>query len=180
MIKKIALFIIISTISQLAVSEITKGKYQTLANLHSDVNRALLYTLNYQLQGGLIPMCEEIEITKIKKKALVFIWQGREFTMKWEKHTKGAGKSLQDVAQVFFGDKCDADKVKKLSKVDQDGITRGVPIVGMSKQGVLYALGRPPFHANYSTEANNWTYWRNKFARMVITFDEKGKVSSIR
>ena len=177
--KKILLAGLLACLSLPSIAEISKGKYQTLANLHPDLNRALIYTANYQLQGGLIPMCSEVEVKKVKKKALVFVWQEREYTLKWEKHTKNAGKSLQDVAQLFFGEKCDADKVKKLSKVDREGIEAGVPMIGMSKQAVLYAMGRPPFHANYSTDAKIWTYWRNKFARTTVTFDDKGIVKKI-
>jgi outer membrane protein assembly factor BamE (lipoprotein component of BamABCDE complex) len=67
-----------------------------------------------------------------------------------------------------------------LSKIDQDGIAAGRAQVGMTRQGVLYAMGRPPFHANPSLDSSEWMYWRNRFGKTAVQFDESGKVTNVR
>lgn len=82
--------------------------------------------------------------------------------------------------QSFFGPKCDEAKLKSLSRLDKDGIKAGAPRVGMSKDGVLFAMGRPPEHATPSLESTYWLYWRNRFGKIGVEFDNKGKVTQIK
>ena len=174
-------FTLFSTISAVSFADIEKGKtYQTLVNLHTDPNKKLAYTMNYQLTGGLIPVCSDIKIKKVKKKYIQFDYKGVEYLYKWDGHTRKAGKSTQDVAALFFGEKCDEKKIKSLSKTDQDGIRKGEPLLGMTRQGVLFAMGRPPFHVNADLEASSWMYWINRFNRVQIHFNEKGIVEEIK
>lgn len=161
-------------------SEIKEGdKLQTLSNLHPDLNKRLLYSINYQLPS-LIPVCSDIVVTSVKKKKIVFEWKEMEFTLKYDGHTKKAGIPLQKVAANFFGPKCDAEKIAKLSDIDRAGIRTGIPKAGMTRQGILYAMGRPPYHANPDLEAYTWMYWLNRFKRKAIDFNEKGIVSEVR
>lgn len=71
-------------------------------------------------------------------------------------------------------------KLNKLGKVDKDGVTAGRPSIGMTKDGILFAMGRPPVHATPNLDANYWLYWQNRFGKIGIQFDDKGKVSEIR
>ena len=71
-------------------------------------------------------------------------------------------------------------KVVALKKALQEGIASGRAQVGMSREGVLLAMGRPPFHANPSLDVPEWMYWRNRFARVAVQFDDKGKVINVR
>jgi hypothetical protein len=161
-------------------ADIQKGdKVQTIANLHPDMQRKVLYTLNYQLPG-LIPVCSEVTILKANKKAAVFAYNGQEFEVAYDGFTKGAGVSFQQAVEgLYFGKACDKAKMQKLGKIDQDGIKSGQPKVGMTRDGVLFAMGRPPFHANPDLTASEWRYWRNRFSQMVITFGDDGKVTQI-
>lgn len=152
---------------------------QTLSAIHPDFNRGVWYLTNYQLPT-VIPVCSDIQIEKINKKKFVFTWKGQKYSTKLDKHTKRAGYSMQDALGHYFGDKCDSKKMKSLSKKDKEGIKQGRALVGMSKDGVLFAMGRPPFHVNPDLDVQTWMYWRNKFARTAIEFDEKGKVVNIR
>jgi len=70
--------------------------------------------------------------------------------------------------------------MKSLSKIDQEGIASGRAQADMTREGVLFAMGRPPFHANPSLDAPEWLYWRNRFVRTAVQFDEKGIVINIR
>lgn len=158
----------------------SKGdKLKTLTNLHPDMNKMVIYTMNYQLPG-IIPVCSDIEVVSAKKKKMVFLWKGKEFTVIYDKHTKKGGYSFDDALAKFFGPSCDEVKINKLSKLDQKGIRKGQPIVGMTREGVYYAMGNPPPHANPDLEGYTWLYWRNRFARRAVDFDDNGIVESIR
>lgn len=154
-------------------------KLQTLTNLHPDMARRQLYTMNYQ-QPGLIPVCSDVTVKKISGKEMAFDYQGVEYTYEYEKHTKGAGVSFQAALETAFGPACDKAKISKLSQLDQEGIRSGRPRIGMTKDGVYFAMGRPPQHANPSLDVSSWMYWENRFGKTGVDFDDKGKVSGIR
>ena len=182
MTQKIASVILLAAlvVSPSAFAEIKKGdKLQTLSNLHPDMAHRLIYTINYQLPG-LIPVCSEVVVKSIGKDKMEFEYSGLEYTMEYEKYTKGAGVAFQDALANYFGPACDQAKLKAASKLDKDGIASGQPSVGMTKDGILLALGRPPVHATANLQANYWLYWRNRYGKMALTFDEKGKVTDIK
>ena len=154
-------------------------KLQLRSNLHPDFARNTIYTTNYQLPD-VIPVCTEVTVVDSKEKVLTFNWNGRDMEFAWDKHTRRAGVQLDTLLADFFGTHCDQAAMDTLSAIDKEGIETGKPRVGMSKQGILFAMGRPPYHANPSLDSNRWTYWRNRFARMIITFDDNGIVTKIR
>jgi hypothetical protein len=154
-------------------------KLQALANLHPDNQKNLLFTLNYQLQGVMIPVCSEIIVTKMGSKEMEFTYQGAPYTIVYEGFTKKVGVSFEQAVLTYFGPACDQAKMQKLGKDDQEGIRSGRPKVGMTRDGVLFAMGRPPVHVNPELNANQWRYWKNRFTTEVIEFDEHGKVNNI-
>jgi hypothetical protein len=166
--------------SPLYAQEIKKGdKLQTLSNLHPDMAKRLLYATNYQ-QAGLIPVCTDVTVTKINKGEMEFDFQGVVYSFEYDKHQKGAGVSFPDVVKAYFGPACDKAKMNALSAADKEGIRSGQPKVGMTKAGILFAMGRPPFHANPNLDATYWLYWKNKFGKTGLEFDDKGKLTGIR
>lgn len=149
----------------------------TLVNLHPDEERRRLYTVNYQMPA-VLPVCTEVNLTKLKRKALYFqvpSRSNREY--EYIKH-----KSLPDAFDVhlgqIFGKTCPKDKIAKMSKLDRDGIKAGRPLVGMTKAAVVIAMGPPPSHVTYSTDLDEWMYWQNRFGRLRVEFSN-GKVSRI-
>jgi hypothetical protein len=66
-----------------------------------------------------------------------------------------------------------------LSDVDRQGIQAGKALVGMSKQGVMIALGYPARHETPSTDQNRWVYWKGRHDRYAVEFDSNGKVASV-
>jgi hypothetical protein len=66
-----------------------------------------------------------------------------------------------------------------LNAQDQEGIAAGRAIVGMTKQGVMIALGYPAKHRTPSTDLNTWIYWRGRFNVLTVNFGQDGKVASI-
>lgn len=67
-----------------------------------------------------------------------------------------------------------------LSAEDQQGIEQGKAMKGMTKQGVMIALGYPAKHRTPSLDSNSWAYWRGRFGEpRLVEFDENGKVVAI-
>lgn len=167
-------------VASASAADIKEGdKLQTLSNLHPDSKRKEVQAINYQLPAR-IPVCSDITVKEVSKKALVFTYADAEYEFVLDKHTQGADISLQQAAQTYFGPKCDQSKLKSLSKIDQEGIASGRAQVGMTREGVLFAMGRPPFHANPSLDVPEWMYWRNRFGRTAVQFDGQGKVVNVR
>lgn len=152
---------------------------QSLANIHPDSKGNRIDSLNYQLPI-VVPVCSEFTIDAIGSRNIKLSSNGVQYNYILNKHTSNAGQSLPDGFKTLFGDKCDSKKINKLSKVDKQGIKQGTAIIGMSKEGVLLAMGRPPIHANPTTDSNTWIYWRNRWGKRAIEFSEKGKVTNIR
>lgn len=67
-----------------------------------------------------------------------------------------------------------------LSPLDLEGVKAGKAMVGMTKDGVLTALGYPASHRTPTLQSREWTYWKNRFTTLVVVFDEKGIVTAIR
>ncbi|MBU2871631.1 outer membrane protein assembly factor BamE [Colwellia sp. E2M01] len=157
----------------------TEGaKVVALVNIHADYANNRLYALNYQM-SNLIPMCSEFVIKDIDDKEIEISYQGKTYNYLWDKHTRSAGQSLEQNFKTFFGERCDSDKVAQLSAIDQEGIEKGTPLLGMSKEGITYAMGKPPMHATPSLDNNSWTYWVNRWSRNILKFDNEGKLESI-
>jgi len=150
----------------------------TQVNLHPDEHRKRLYALNYQ-QPGLIPLCSEVEIMSIKKKAMKFVVKSTGTEYLYITHRAISGGLAANIP-TYFGAKCNTADVKNLSKLDRKGIKIGRALKGMTKKGVGYAIGFPPKHRTPSTDLDTWIYWKNRYATMSITFDAKGKVETIK
>ncbi len=160
---------------------ITEGAtVYTLVNLHADAANNRLHAINYQLTK-LMPICSKFVITDIETKVIELTHKGVEYNYLWDKYTRNAGQSLTENFAQFFGKSCDEAKAKvsTLSQLDQKGIKRGKPIIGMSKEGILLAMGRPPIHATPDLDNDLWTYWVNRWARNILEFDDSGKLKHI-
>jgi hypothetical protein len=65
-----------------------------------------------------------------------------------------------------------------LSAIDRQGIDKGIPLRGMTREGIMIALGYPAMHRTPSLDENTWVYWKDRFAQISIRF-ENDKVSEI-
>jgi hypothetical protein len=149
----------------------------TLVTLHPDEARARLYSVNYQ-QGGLIPPCTPVTLHEITPTGMQFTVNatGRTYTYLFH-DTMGHTPSVH--LGLYFGATCKPPESAGLSKIDLDGIAQGRPIEGMSKMGVVYAMGYPPPHVTPSLEANAWVYWKSRFDRVRIIFSSDNVVAAI-
>lgn len=143
-------------------------------NLHPDDARRRIYNTNYQLPS-LLPRCTPVTIVNFNKKMITFrLDSGVQYSWLFEKHVRA--DRTKHFSQ-FFVPQC--DDLSTLSEVDQQGIALGQAIVGMSKQGVLHAMGLPPDHKTPTLDMDLWTYWRNKFVSTTVRF-ENGLVVEVK
>jgi hypothetical protein len=150
----------------------------TLTNLHPDNQRSRLYAVNF-LQPGLIPVCSRVEVLELKGDLLRFRVLKTGRTYDYINH-KAAAEPFEDHLRRFFGLSCPAEEIERLSDIDRKGIKKGQAFPGMTKRGVVLALGLPPRHVNPDLEVDDWIYWKHRFNRIRISFDENGHVSEIR
>jgi len=85
--------------------------------------------------------------------------------------------STADYLKLIMSDK--PVSLKGLTALDKKGVKQGKALVGMTKKGVMTALGYPSPHATPSIDDNIWKYWRNRFRTMDVEFNDKGRVSHI-
>lgn len=87
-----------------------------------------------------------------------------------------AGKSLSEYLDLILSKT--PVSYTGLSEIDQKGISEGRPYKGMSKKGVMIALGYPCPVKTPSTDANVWYYWKNRFGNYAVNFENGLVVSS--
>ncbi len=144
-----------------------KGVY-TQSVLHPDEKRALLYSVNYQ-RGGYIPVCTEVMIHRVNREEAVFevVENGRDYHYLFHKTLR---ESIPKHLDKFFGPECKPEDFATMSDLDQQGIYEGRVYVGMTKEGVLRAIGHPPSHVTPYLERDVWKYWTNRVATFDVVF----------
>ncbi|HIJ78973.1 MAG: hypothetical protein OEY01_07870 [Desulfobulbaceae bacterium] len=169
-------------------SEVIGKKMFLKTNLHADRGTGHLSSVNYQVIGKLIKWGSPVIISeeKVSDDALLdfvlkeieanenhnFFFHGR--TLRYETPYSYLKKILtEDPAEL-------ERTIAGLSAIDQQGIEKGIVLVGMSKIGVRVALGDPPVFANPDPKtAVIWHYWYNKRGQFKVAFDEGGMVKEI-
>jgi hypothetical protein len=149
----------------------------TLVTLHPDEPRSRLFSVNYQ-QAGLIPVCTPVTLLERNPKRLLFRNDSTGKTYEYVHH-EIIGESLPDHLTRVFGSPCPRKEIDALPKLDRQGILEGRALVGMTRRGVVLAMGYPPPHATPSLESTRWIYWTNRMNKLAVMFDEKGRVSAV-
>ncbi|MCK5682113.1 hypothetical protein KAI46_15015 [bacterium] len=96
----------------------------------------------------------------------------------FEVHESRLGVSVDEYEELILSPK--PVSLKGFSAVDLKGIKKGKAYKGMTKKGVMTALGYPAAHETPSLDDNQWKYWRNRFRTVVVEFNSKGKVVNVR
>lgn len=140
----------------------------TLVDLHPHAQRPELWTMNYQ-QDGFLPICTPVVIEAVSAREARFVVPslGVRFHYRVD---DGLVEPFTSHLDRVFGEQCPTDVIAQLSPVDQAGISQGVALVGMSRQGVILALGPPPAQATPSLDMPVWRYWRNRHHTFVVRF----------
>ena len=135
---------------------------------------------NYTNPGAghvIIPAGSEILITKKRSKAFYFRFDNGKNKAIFEFHQPRMGMSVAE----YIGKISSAEPVSLdgLSELDRKGVSQGQALIGMSKKGVMTALGYPAAHRTPSLESSTWIYWTNRFGTLAVEFGANGKVSSV-
>ncbi len=150
------------------------SKVYTQTNLHPDEQRKRLYSINYQ-QGGFIPRCTEVKLIDVSAKKLIISTGENEYQYLYHK----ASGSFDDNIQKYFNTSCKKSKLRNLNAIDKEGLKAGKVFKGMTKEGVILAIGYPPVHKTKSLEEKRWKYWSSKFNTFDVVFGKDNKVKSI-
>lgn len=141
----------------------------TQVNLRPDETRGTLYSIHYQREG-LIPICSPVRIHSVSRKKMSFTVKstGRVYTYVFHNAMRMNPEQHLD---LVFGRECPKAALDAMSDVDKDGIRKGRVQRGMTRNGVLAAIGYPPDHATPSLDADAWRYWLNRYKTILVVFD---------
>jgi len=162
-----------------------EGHYYFLGiNLHADHFLKKVSSVNYQLRGELIPWGTEVRIVRVGRNHLVFedVAKHQRYSYEFHWKTKSTVPLVVHVQRVFLDN---VDELKKqvegMSEVDKDGVYEGRVKLGMSRDGVLIAIGYPPEFANRDElmSDRDWLYWASRYSKMVVSFGRDGLVTQI-
>ena len=79
--------------------------------------------------------------------------------------------------QRYFGPQC--PDLRSMRPEDVSGIQNAAVYQGMTKAGVIAAIGYPPEHRTQTLEGDVWLYWASRMGRFEVYFTN-GVVSGMR
>lgn len=79
-----------------------------------------------------------------------------------------SGAHLDEAFYRSFGE--EPLDLSRFAEGTRSKIEQGDIVPGMSKDAVLLARGRPPFHETPSLKLDKWVYWRHRLDREVLVF----------
>ena len=135
----------------------------TLTNLRADP-RGVVSSLGYADQA-LIPVCTPVQITSVRGRQVVFVANGRRY--RYVAHRSSPSPIDQHV-QRLFGPTC--PDLARFSAEDRAGVQQGRVFQGMTKAGVVVAMGYPPERFTPTLDADVWTYVRRQGGRLQVQF----------
>ncbi len=157
--------------------EMVGKEVYTLTNLRPDEQNQRLYSVNYQ-QPGRIKICTKVKIDKISRKKMILriADSGRKYEYFY--HRKSTPEGFDANIKKYFGPNCPQAEIDSMSAVDKEGIEKMITKAGMTRRGVILAIGYPPEHVTPDLEYDEWAYWMNKFVTRRLVFGDDGKVST--
>lgn len=160
------------------------GKTHFLAvNMRADSVTKRISSVNYQLRGELIPWGTPVDVIQIYEDKMIFkdLESGKVYTYDFYWKTLKSSSLQKHLERILVQDLAVLKaKVNALSEKDKDGIFRGRVMPGMSKEGVLVAIGYPPeFATALPFRAREWQYWRSRWSKFAVVFGQDDKVLEI-
>ena len=165
--------------SLLAAEGIRYTKYNIHTQSKDGYNAKASYA-NFTDPGAghvVIPAGTEIDVIKHGWRGFVFTYDGGNKKVTFEYQKKRMGMSMEEYIEKITSDK--PVKYTKLSKKDKKGVADGKAYKGMTKKGVMIALGYPATHRTPSLDSNTWIYWGNRFRTIAVHFNDAGQVVQI-
>jgi hypothetical protein len=166
--------------SQVAADRPNDGVLYCRYNLHyvAEQNRyKASYTNWIQYAGhGFLPYNTKLRATAAQRR-IYFTVVDTGMRIEFEINPTRMGMSEKEYLDMITSPK--PVTYEGLSDVDRQGIQAGKALVGMSKPGVMVALGFPARPATASPEEKRWTYWKGRRDMIAVEFDDSGKVAAI-
>ena len=125
----------------------------------------------------ILPVNTPVKIKKWRRKGFIIVNTKDNTEIIFEYHKGRMQMSIEEYLRHITSPT--EVSLDNLSHKDKKGVKEGVADIGMTKNGVMTALGYPAAHRTPSLDSNTWTYWTNRFGTYVISFDENGIVTKI-
>lgn len=135
---------------------------------------------NYTDPGAghrIIPAGTPLIVKKKSRKEIVFLTQKDNLRIEFEYHEPRMGMSVDKYLELITSSA--PVSLSNFSREDRKGIEGGKAYAGMTREGVLTALGYPAAHRTPSLDAGTWIYWTNRFRTLAVDFDAKGRVTKV-
>jgi len=180
--KIVALFVLVMLLGHYAlVSAKEKGDkfnpagetYYTKANIWYEGQRDIL-SVNYHV-GAMLPAGTKVKIISVKSNQIVFEPLDMKTNFTLVNLRKYSTTNLNDYFNQYFSKedvKAEGGIFSKFTKEELANIKKGTVVEGMSKEAVLVAYGYPPSHRTPNIALDYWEYWRNKFKRDLVYFQD--------
>jgi hypothetical protein len=147
----------------------------TLVPLHYEGAKNEIWSVNYVLYAKL-DRCTPVTINGVSSKSATFTVNsgphaGQVYSYMFYKDLHEDHFTHLD---KIFGPQCKS--TAGMSEIDQKGIKNGQVLPGMTKEGVILAVGYPPDHATPDLGSDVWKYWKSRATNTLVRF-EGDKVS---
>lgn len=124
-------------------------------------------TTNYA-RGTLAPINSAVELVSLgdERMTIRFLASGDELiVVNVERFSR---RTLNEIARKMLSPEKIA--IERLDDRTAQAIKRGEVRAGMTRDEVLMARGYPPGHRTPSLSNSEWTYWRSRFGKSLVTF----------
>lgn len=136
---------------------------------------------NYTDPGSghiIIPADSKIKILKVTRREFEFLVPAKGIKVLFLYDARRMGMNINEYLRKITSPT--PVSLAGFSKLDRRGITQGKALVGMSRKGIMTALGYPATHRTPSLDASTYVYWTNRYGTIAVDFDAHGKVKRIR
>jgi hypothetical protein len=179
----VSFFILLSVLISQPASAQEAARY-TRFNIHTQSKDGKTFKAsyaNYTDPGEghvIIPAGTLIQLVDKSRKTFTFTCDSGAKEVIFEFHKPRMGMSLDDYLDKITT--LEPVSLDHLSTLDKKGVTDGKAYQGMTREGVMTALGYPASHRTPSLDAASWVYWTNRFGTIAVDFDASGTVSGVR
>lgn len=125
----------------------------------------------------IIPAGSKIEIRRISGREFRFLVPAKNMVVRFEFNERRMGMDVNRYIQKITSPS--PVSLNELSALDRKGVAQGKAFIGMSRQGVMTALGYPAAHRTPSLSASTYVYWTNRFGTIAVEFNRNGKVKKV-
>jgi len=156
----VAIALSLSTGCRRSVPLQNDGNLLTLTNLRARGNQ--LTSINEWRGRTIIPACTPVLVRAARGREIVFDAAGTRYRYVIHRTSR---LPVQTHLERYFGTEC--PKLDQMSAADLQGVQTGLPVVGMSRMGVVAALGYPPDHTTPDINGPQWRFWGEPGAVIV-------------